>query len=852
MSFNKYSGLIVFRIAHKKPIEYLLYIDTYTDHKHYSPPKGKIVTGDHEKKTALWVTSQLTGLSITDIDIIDNFRASIQYLHKNEIKIITLHLGRVQDYKKSFKIGSTNSGINIKWLKIEEAIEKAKFSNMQKVLKKADEYIASISSSWLKSPSLESTNHLSFQTNSLSSNNQNTQINPPSQNCSSSNQIVSKNSQYSDSHGALGADNQKYTNSSLSELSKNIQSSTNTSQTPLIQQKNNSYSGNHLLSKNTQPIVNEENYYKQNYNSQRFYSKNEPNSLESASFKSYNGTLPLRGFDSKYNSQAPALFNSEVKSSSFNEKTYYKTKLCQMFQSTGECRYGNNCTFAHSKSELVPNINNTSNLSQKYDPRKIINPTPTFDSNSNFKQNSNRHNIHYKTRLCNFFMSNGYCTEGENCNYAHGEADLQPSIQRKDFNYELASQASRCSDNETANQNSYIPNKNSSDYNNSYNRLSQNYNNDKNMTFSSNNYNNTYYSHNTTLQDQGYSIYSNKTINQSVAKTQNPSIGQHGNKYKIYNFVVQDPNFKFDDLNELENAIELSGTENSQNDFSREQNTDTVRYYRSNSIIYHKNQRRLEVRVLASDVEPSSTESKNNIKPTLKNRYQSDRNTDYTRSYKAKDTINDKHNIRNMDQLIPKTEFNPQFTSKSTNQHGAIKNNEKIFLKTPHETKNRDNHKIIIAKKPITKYEDTLSSSSKTIENSVIPAQNSPKSNIYTLEKLTITAFQNYFYGSENNTQIIQRPINEELKEINKVEFRLNLTLYYSGLSLNETDTSNDSIKSIWSNRISSILMEFYYQDLIEEEDFLLWYNSNMTANSDPALQSMKSFAEWLVNAEEE
>jgi Zinc finger C-x8-C-x5-C-x3-H type (and similar) len=36
-----------------------------------------------------------------------------------------------------------------------------------------------------------------------------------------------------------------------------------------------------------------------------------------------------------------------------------------------------------------------------------------------------RPNVNYKTTLCNHFHSTGSCLRGENCHFAHGEADLR-------------------------------------------------------------------------------------------------------------------------------------------------------------------------------------------------------------------------------------------------------------------------------------------------------------------------------------------------------------------------------------------------------------------------------------------
>ena len=75
-----------------------------------------------------------------------------------------------------------------------------------------------------------------------------------------------------------------------------------------------------------------------------------------------------------------------------NFKLKWKTEICRYWEMYGECKYGDNCAFAHGDSELKQ--------------RKI-----TFN---------------YKTKPCKQFFELGYCSYGSRCQFSHKkEEDLK-------------------------------------------------------------------------------------------------------------------------------------------------------------------------------------------------------------------------------------------------------------------------------------------------------------------------------------------------------------------------------------------------------------------------------------------
>ena len=75
-----------------------------------------------------------------------------------------------------------------------------------------------------------------------------------------------------------------------------------------------------------------------------------------------------------------------------NFRTKWKTEMCKYWEMYGQCKFGDNCAFAHGESELKQ--------------RKL-----TFN---------------YKTKPCKQFFELGYCTYGSRCQFSHKkEEDLK-------------------------------------------------------------------------------------------------------------------------------------------------------------------------------------------------------------------------------------------------------------------------------------------------------------------------------------------------------------------------------------------------------------------------------------------
>ena len=84
-------------------------------------------------------------------------------------------------------------------------------------------------------------------------------------------------------------------------------------------------------------------------------------------------------------------YNEKEKGEEYNNfKTKWKTEICRNWEMYGECKYGNNCAFAHGDSELKT--------------RKL--------------------SFNYKTKACKQFFELGYCSYGIRCQFSHKKEDF--------------------------------------------------------------------------------------------------------------------------------------------------------------------------------------------------------------------------------------------------------------------------------------------------------------------------------------------------------------------------------------------------------------------------------------------
>nr|CAG8581482.1 1680_t:CDS:2 [Entrophospora candida] len=131
------TGILLYRI--QRHIEFLLLNDTFSNKRHWTAPKGRVIRQEDEVKCALRNTIEITGLSVKDIRIEEGFRAEITYLSETRPKRVVYYLAQVTDHDRVYS--NAGEGLNFAWLQLYNATEKVLYKSMQDVIKKAHAFI---------------------------------------------------------------------------------------------------------------------------------------------------------------------------------------------------------------------------------------------------------------------------------------------------------------------------------------------------------------------------------------------------------------------------------------------------------------------------------------------------------------------------------------------------------------------------------------------------------------------------------------------------------------------------------------------------------------------------------------
>ncbi|CAG8433359.1 1568_t:CDS:2 [Diversispora eburnea] len=300
------TGILVYRI--QKQIEFLLLNDTFSHKKHWTSPKGVVIRQEDEKKCALRNTLEITGLSVNDLRIEDDFKVEITYLSGTRPKRVVYYLAQASDYARVYTSGE---GLNFAWLSLNVATEKAIYKSMQEVIKKAYSYIAK------KKPPKNS--------------------DPPQRPRIEKNQINSDrlDSRMKVLNLALPLDSQR------AAISRQRLELVRERQQHNRPEKN----GNGFSSPLHSPVMPFENPLYKTRLCERF---------ETEGFCPYgpkctfaHGTVELR--------ERPAgeeKIDAPLTAKDGPDNPLYKTRLCERFMKENFCQYGPKCNFAHGEEEL--------------------------------------------------------------------------------------------------------------------------------------------------------------------------------------------------------------------------------------------------------------------------------------------------------------------------------------------------------------------------------------------------------------------------------------------------------------------------------------------------------------------
>lgn len=124
------------------------------------------------------------------------------------------------------------------------------------------------------------------------------------------------------------------------------------------------------------------------------------------------GGLPPLLVDAETLAMNPFAFKNNRRMMTRDYKIKMKTELCSAWRATGQCKYGENCAFAHGEEEI----------------RKKVH-VPSM----------------YKTKLCQQFEETGYCSYGHRCQFIHTEKPGETRNKDKKVSYlTMLSQNAQC------------------------------------------------------------------------------------------------------------------------------------------------------------------------------------------------------------------------------------------------------------------------------------------------------------------------------------------------------------------------------------------------------------------------
>ncbi|XP_063435319.1 bis(5'-nucleosyl)-tetraphosphatase [asymmetrical]-like [Mytilus trossulus] len=133
------AGLIIFRKIQSN-IEYLLLQTSYGQH-HWTPPKGHVDPGESELQTAIRETEEEAGLSEQAYNILSEFNYTLNYEVKGRPKRVVYWLAEMKNPECPIILSDEHQ--KYVWSTLDRALEFSQYSDMQKLLKEADNHIKS-------------------------------------------------------------------------------------------------------------------------------------------------------------------------------------------------------------------------------------------------------------------------------------------------------------------------------------------------------------------------------------------------------------------------------------------------------------------------------------------------------------------------------------------------------------------------------------------------------------------------------------------------------------------------------------------------------------------------------------
>ncbi|KAJ2161072.1 hypothetical protein GGF46_001743 [Coemansia sp. RSA 552] len=371
MSTINLAGLLIYRISPRRPIEYLLLNDAFDNHRHWYPPKGRMIGSEDELKCALRESLDLTGLGAGDLVADEAFRAELKYVDGIQPKQVVYFLARLAAPSRQGSIRSDSAGMKYQWCTLDQAVDRAVFQSMQNILTQAESYIEDMRDKILGSSRPRRQNSIGDE--------------------------GSRRYRANGSQRAYG--------SGRDETSNGIDPSGGENGDIEWRPARANHLGG-IEGRMRKLAVHDEprggNGYRQGQ-------------LPSGS--------PHQWREQQDRGAGDDGMAAHVRRQQDNPR--YKTKLCEKFEQEGECPYGHKCVFAHGPGELrarepAPSFNG---LRVPGDERE----REGYQRNHQGSAAGLRYNSNplYKTKMCQRFSELGECPYGEKCQFAHGDDELR-------------------------------------------------------------------------------------------------------------------------------------------------------------------------------------------------------------------------------------------------------------------------------------------------------------------------------------------------------------------------------------------------------------------------------------------
>jgi len=137
MAMKVAAGLVIFRRM-QSAIEFLLLHASYEQNL-WSPPKGHVDPGEEEIETAWRETVEESGLTPSDLNLVDGFVKELNYVAHGKPKRVVYWLAEMTNPETPIRLSEEHR--EFKWLQLEEAKRTVRFPDLQATLDECHQFI---------------------------------------------------------------------------------------------------------------------------------------------------------------------------------------------------------------------------------------------------------------------------------------------------------------------------------------------------------------------------------------------------------------------------------------------------------------------------------------------------------------------------------------------------------------------------------------------------------------------------------------------------------------------------------------------------------------------------------------